>query len=307
MSNTLLYVVTVLIWGSTWLGIEFQLGVVEPAVSVVYRYALASSLLFGWAHLRGLPLSFGGRAHGWFVLLGLCLFCLNYILTYYAQVYITSALCAIAFTMMLWMNILLARLVFGVRAGAGVIGGAAIGIAGIVILFAPQIGELSLSDSVLFGSLLAGLGALIASCGNMVSQKAQLEKLPVVQSNAWGMFYGTLLTGAFAIASGQPFTFDPSPGYVISLLYLAVFGSVIAFGAYLTLLGRIGAHKAGYAVVMFPVVAVILSMLFEGLELSWSIVVGTALVLAGNVAVLRGARRRKALEPAVADLATEVE
>ena len=300
MSNLFLYVVTVLIWGSTWLAIEFQLGVVEPEVSIVYRYASASVLLFGWCLMRGKSLQFPLRAHVWFMLLGVFLFCLNYILTYRAQIHITSALSAIVFSSMVWMNILLAKALFGVRASRSVQGGAIIGICGIVVLFAPQIGELSLTDTVLYGSVLAGLGAFSASCGNMVSQKAQALKLPIVQSNAWGMFYGAAITTVYTLVQGHEFTFDPSPGYVISLGYLSIFGSIIAFGAYLTLLGRIGAHKAGYAMVLFPVVALILSTLFEGLRIDASIIVGTLLVLAGNLAVLKGTSRKKPLQPATA-------
>ncbi len=127
----------------------------------------------------------------------------------------------------------------------------------------------------------------------MVSQKAQKLGLPIIQSNAWGMFYGALMTGTVSAMQGYTFTFDWSAGYVLSLGYLTVFGSIVAFGAYLTLLGRIGAHKAGYAMVMFPVVALILSSLFEGLEIDASIIAGTALVLAGNLFVLRGAPTRK--------------
>lgn len=300
MSNLLLYVITVAIWGSTWLAIEFQLGVVAPEVSIVYRYASASVLLFGWCLARRRPLRFPLGSHVWFVLLGVFLFCLNYILTYRAQIHITSALSAIVFSSMVWMNILLAKALFGVRASRSVQGGAIIGICGIIVLFAPQIGELSLTDSVLYGSVLAGLGAFSASCGNMVSQKAQALRLPIVQSNAWGMFYGAAITAVYTLIQGHAFTFDPSPGYVISLVYLSIFGSIIAFGAYLTLLGRIGAHKAGYAMVLFPVVALILSTLFEGLRIDASIIVGTMLVLAGNLAVLKGTPRKKAVQPAVA-------
>lgn len=302
MSNLLLYIITVVIWGSTWLAIEFQLGVVEPEVSIFYRYAAASLLLFLWCFVRRLSLRFDLRAHGWFVLLGLFLFGLNYILTYRAQIHITSALSAIVFSSLVWMNILLAKFFFGITASRSVQGGAVLGICGIVILFAPQIGELSFSDSILFGSILSASGALVASCGNMVSQKAQSLKLPVLQSNAWGMFYGAMLTGLYTVSQGHAFTFDPTPGYVISLAYLSIFGSIIAFGAYLTLLGRIGAHKAGYAMVMFPVVALILSMLFEGLRIDAAIIVGTFLVLAGNLAVLKGAPRKKPLTPTVASV-----
>jgi drug/metabolite transporter (DMT)-like permease len=292
-SNVFLYVSTVLIWGSTFFAIEFQLGVVEPEVSIFYRYAAASILLFSWSALRGLKLRFDLGAHVWFVLLGFLLFGINYILTYRAQIHVTSALCAIAFSMMLWMNILNSRLFFGVRAGRRVVIGAALGIVGIVTIFAPQVQAYTLSDGVFFGSVLAVLGALSASFGNMVSQKAQQLDLPVIQSNAWGMFYGAILTGSISVFEGHAFTFNWSVGYLTSLVYLTLFGSIAAFGAYLTLLGRIGAHKAGYAMVMFPVVALILSTLYEGLEIDAPIVVGTTLVLLGNLFVLRTARKPK--------------
>ncbi len=290
MSNIGLYALTVLIWGSTWFAIEFQLGAVAPEVSLVYRYGLASLLLFGWCAFRGLPLRFSPREHTRFALLGLLLFGVNYVIAYRAQLYITSALTAIAFSTIVWMNIVNARLFFGVRAGTRVLVGAALGIAGITTLFAPQIDSLSFDDAVFIGSVLAALGALVASFGNMASQASQRAGLPVLQSNAWGMFYGAALTALIAVGNGQTFTFDASLAYVSSLVYLTVFGSIVAFGAYLTLLGRIGAHKAGYAMVMFPVVALLLSMLFEGLELTAAIVVGTLLVLAGNLFVLSSRR-----------------
>lgn len=287
MNNTLLYVITVLIWGSTWLAIEYQLGVVEPEVSIVYRYAMASVVLFIWCKIKGLPLSFKVKDHLWFVLLGLFLFCLNYIMAYRAQVYITSALAAIAFSMMLWINIILSRLIFGTRASGRVLLGALLGIVGILVLFMPQIESVSLDDGVFFGSLLALTGAVLASTGNMVSQASQRRNLPVLQGNAWSMFYGAVLTGIVAIASGHAFNFDATFTYIASLTYLAIFGSVVAFGAYLTLLGRIGAHKAGYATVMFPVVALVLSLAFEELQLDMTIVTGTSLVLLGNLLVLK--------------------
>jgi drug/metabolite transporter (DMT)-like permease len=291
MSNWFLYLVTVLVWGSTWIAIEFQLGTVAPEVSIFYRYLLASALLFSWCRYRGLELRFAARAHVNFLMLGVLLFSLNYITAYYAQEYITSAMTAIAFSMMVWMNILNARMFFGTRAGWRVIAGSVVGVVGIAVLFLPQIEEFSASDMTLYGTGLAVMGAFLASLGNMVSQASQKDGLPIIQTNAWGMFYGALLTAGVAVWQGREFAFDASPDYVVSLLYLTVFGSIIAFGSYLTLLGRIGAHKAGYAMVMFPVVALLLSVLFEGLELDRSIVAGVTLVLAGNVFILRGVRK----------------
>jgi drug/metabolite transporter (DMT)-like permease len=287
MSNAFLYLITVLIWGSTWFAIEFQLGVVAPEVSIVYRYVLASGFLFIWCKVRGLSLKFEVKTHLWFAALGLLLFCLNYIMTYRAQIHITSALAAIVFSSMLWMNMGLARVFFGIRSAPRVVLGACLGIVGIVVIFAPQVEEVRLTDAVLYGMVLALFGALSASCGNMVSQAAQKRRLPVVESNTWGMFYGALITALFALVSGREFSFDATFTYIASLAYLALFGSVVAFGAYLTLLGRIGAHKAGYATVMFPVVALLLSMTFEGLRLDTSIIGGTTLVLLGNLLVLK--------------------
>ena len=294
MSNTFLFVTAVLIWGSTWLAIEFQLGVVAPEVSLVYRFLAASMMLFIWCKIKGLQVIFKPKHHIWFALMGLLLFGLNYVLAYRAQIYLTSALSAIAFSTLLWMNIINSRIFFGVKAGRRLYGGALLGTVGICVLFGPRISDVSLSDGIFYGSLLAVISALLASFGNMASQSAQKAQLPVVQSNAWSMLYGCAFTAVLAFVGDHDYTFDWSFGYVFSLAYLAIFGSVLAFGAYLTLLGRIGAHKAGYVTVMFPVVALILSILFEGLRLDPGLVAGTFLVLAGNLLVL-AKRREKAM------------
>ncbi len=294
MNSVILYLITVLVWGSTWFAIEFQLGVVAPEVSIVYRYAAASLLLFGWCVLTRRSLAFSLRQHLWFALLGALLFGINYVLAYRAQIHITSALTAILFSTMLWLNIINARLFFGTRVGREVLAGAVLGIVGIVALFAPQIGELSFSDGTLIGSLLVIASALVASFGNIAAQAAQEAKLPIIQSNAWGMCYGAVITAAIAVFQGHPFVFDFSAAYVVSLAYLTVFGSIIAFGAYLTLLGRIGAHRAGYAMVAFPVVALVLSVAFEGLKIDLPMLFGICCVLCGNLLVLaKGSSRRR--------------
>ena len=286
MSNALLYVTAVLIWGSTWLAINFQLGPVAPEVSLVYRYLIAAGLLFAWCLARGLRLRFDLRSHAWFLVLGVFLFGVNYLLAYYAQFYITSALNAVLFTSIVWMNIFNTRLFFATRASAAVYLGAALGVVGVAVLFAPQLTGIALDGRTLTGAGLSLTGALVASLGNMASQKAHNLSLPVVQSNAWGILYAGVLLALYALVRGVPFNFDFSPAYVLSLLYLAVFGSAIAFGAYVTLLGRIGAHRAVYVVVAFPVVAVVLSALFEDMRFDAWTLAGIALILCGNAFVL---------------------
>jgi drug/metabolite transporter (DMT)-like permease len=290
MLNLIMFFLTVLIWGATWYAIEFQLGVVDVEVSLAYRYALAAGLAFIWCAARRLPLGFGWEGHRYFILLGLFLFGLNYLSAYHAQVYISSALNAIGFSAMIWMNIVNARLFFGTFIAARTYIGAAMGLAGIVIIFWPEVEVLSWSDTIVIGACFSLLGALLASFGNIVSQAAQKRRLPVMQANAWGMFYGALLNGGLALILGRPVVFDYSVTYIGSLLFLAVFGSVVAFACYLTLLGRIGLERAGYAAVMVPVVALLLSAFLEGLQLTTHILVGMALAVGGNVFILaRGA------------------
>jgi drug/metabolite transporter (DMT)-like permease len=297
MQNAFLFATSVLIWGSTWLAINFQLGVVAPEVSVFYRQSLACLLLFLWAALRRANLRFSWRAHGWFFLLGLTLFGFNYICAYGAQQYIPSAMNAVLFATIVWINVPLSRLFFATPWEWHVLLGAALGMAGVVVLFWPALSGSGGEQTRLLGVAIALCGAVAASLGNMVAHQAQSERLPVLQSNAWGMLYGALITGAFALASGKPFNFEFTFGYVASLLYVAVFGSVIAFGCYLKLIGAVGPTRAGYTAVVIPVVAVILSILFEGLELDGYILAGIALVLGGNLVILAYRRLTIARRP----------
>lgn len=292
--NLLLYLATVLIWGSTWYAIEFQLGSVAPEISLAWRNLSASALLFAWCLLRRTPLHFDARSHRYFLGMGALLFGLNYVLIYRAQLHISSALNCIAFSAIVWLNIINARVFLGTRIATGTWAGALIGAAGIVVLFWPEVEKLKLTDSVLLGATLSVAGAVIASFGNLTSVLGQRDlRLPVVQTNAWGMLYGGVISGLAGLLQGHPLAFDTGAGYVISLAYLSIFGSVLAFGAYLTLLGRIGAERAGYSMLMFPVVALLLSVSFEGLALTPNIWAGSALVLLGNLLVLGGIGRRR--------------
>jgi drug/metabolite transporter (DMT)-like permease len=290
MADRLLYAVTVLIWGSTWLAIRFQLGVVAPDLSVVYRFALAGALLVGYCLLTRRPLGFPLRAHGFIALQGLFLFCVNYILFYLAAPRLPTGLLAVVFTAILPMNVVNGALFLGAPVDRRVLIGGAVGLAGMALLFWPEIEAFEASSGALVGLGLSVAATLSASLGNMVAARNQRAGLPIVQTNALGMSYGALLTLAFVAARGAPLAFDDSFRYLASLAYLAVFGSVVAFGCYLTLLGRIGMDRASYAMVLFPVIALALSTAFEGYRWTPFGMVGVACILAGNLIVLRKPR-----------------
>ena len=282
MQNTLLYLVTVFIWGSTWLAITYQLGVVPPEWSVAYRFFLAAALLFIYSKLRGLQLRFTLREQFFIALQGLLLFSANYILVYYSELYITSGMVSVLFSSIIVFNVFFGALLLRSPVRGRVLLGSLVGISGLALIFWPEMQGVDLQGTRLLGLGLALLSALSASLGNIVSARNQQNRLPVIQTNAYGMLYGAILTLVVALLRGAPLAFDGSAGYLGSLFYLALFGSVIAFGSYLTLLGRIGADRAAYVTVLFPVIALLLSALFENLQLDWVQFSGFALVILGN-------------------------
>jgi len=291
LSNLNLYAATVLIWGSTWLAITFQLGTVPPAVSVVWRFVLAATMLLAFAKYKHLPLRVGGRDHLWLALAGLSIFGLNYVGVYIAEGFLPSGLVALVFSLTTFLNLVFMRMFFGAPITPRAAIGACIGIAGVALVFWPEVAGFSASGNELSGLGYALGATILASLGNMVATRNHRAGMPVVQANGWGMVYGALCVALYASARGDRFVFDWSAPYVVSLLYLVVFGSVLAFGAYITLLGRIGAGRAGYASIAIPVVALLLSMMVEHLQWQLTMITGIALCLAGNLLVLS---RRKA-------------
>ena len=290
MNTALLYLTTVLIWGSTWYAITLQLGVVDPVVSVAYRFAIAALILLAWCTVRGKTLRYTLRDHLWIALQGLFLFCANYAVFYVATGYVTSGLVAVVFSTIAAWNLLFSRLFFATPVGWRVLAGAVLGIGGLGLVFWREVEALNFHDDAALGLMLCILATLLASFGNMASARNQSRGLPVLQTNAYGMAYGATFTALFAALTGRAFAWDPSFDYLWSMLYLALFGSVLAFGAYLTLLGRIGAGRAAYAAVLFPVVALTLSVALESYTFTPMAALGAALVLGGNVLVLARAK-----------------
>lgn len=290
--NIVLYAVIVLFWGTTWIGIKLQLGSVDPAVSVAYRFLLAAVCMFAWTGIRGLPMRFPPRSHLRLALVGLLMYCGNYVLFYYCSEHLVSGLVSIIFCLSVGFNILGGRLFLKRPVSRTVALGALAGVLGLALVFGNDIAHTKASAELLTGVLL-GLGAtLLFSLGNIASSWNQRGGLPIVQSTAWSMLYGGLFTTLGCLAAGSSFTVEPSFRYVAGLVYLSVCGSAIAFVTYLTLLSRIGPDRAAFATVAFPVVSLSLSTVFEGYRWSALAVLGVLIVLAANAAILAGPQLR---------------
>ena len=292
MVTILLYLACVLIWGTTWYAITLQLGVVTPEISLVYRFGLATLCLLVFARIRRTNLSLSARDHFFAMLQGLTMFGVNYALIYYGTQYISSGLVAVLFTTLTFMNLFNEHWFFGVRLRAATALAAALGLAGIGLIFLPELRQLGTSASVLHGTLIVLAGTYAASLGNMAAIRNTGTGLPIVSITVWGMSYGTACLAVMALLRGARFEFDPSPDYVFSLLYLALFGSAAAFVAYLELIRRIGPGPAAYTSVVVPLVALALSTWLEGYVWTLTAAAGVVLVLTGNLIIVNGARRR---------------
>ena len=282
-----LFAIATAIWGSTWLAIKFQLGVVPPQASVTYRFALAALLLALWCIVRGRSLAFPARTHGWMAAQGATFFGLNYVAVYVAERYVASGLVAVVFSTIVFMTPIGTRLAFGTPITLRVATGATLGVAGVALLFLPEIRAAGQGGDAARGIAYALGGTLVATLGNLVSMRLQQDNVPVAAGTAWGMAYGALGVAAMVTLTGTAWTFDPRLPYVASLVYLAMLGSIAAFGAYFLLLKKVGAGPASFVGVSTPVVAMLLSTLFEGYSWTWTAGVGVLLAVVGNLIALR--------------------
>jgi len=294
INNLFLYAIVVLIWGSTWAAIPYQLGVVDAELSVAYRFGMAAIGLYVYAIATRRKLAMPRYSYPIIFLQGALLFCINYFFVYYGTARITSGLVAVVFTMILPLNALFDRLFFGTRIDGRLAIAAVLGIGGIVMIFWPEVGSLSFEDQTLVGIGLVLTGTVIASLGNMCAVLNTRRELPVIAVNAHAMAFASILAMLIAAGLGREFSFSTSTGYILSLIYLAVFGSAIAFCCYLALIRRIGSARAAYTSLLFPVVALLISTLFEGYRWTPVAAIGILLTLAGNWLIL--SRRQKSAE-----------
>ncbi len=219
--------------------------------------------------------------------LGILLFGFNYWFSYTAELYIASGLVAVAFSTIVFFNIFNSAIFLKTRINKNVVISAIIGFIGILFVFKDEILNFNLNSNNTKGFIFAMSGAFIASLGNITSARNQKNKLPVIQTNAFGMLYGAIIMFIVTVFTGTPINFEFTFSYISALIYLSIFGSIIAFTAYLTLLGNLGPDRAGYVTLVFPVIALILSTIFESYIITPIAIIGILLISIGNVFVLR--------------------
>jgi len=281
--NALLYISVVVIWGTTWLAIYMQQGVVSVPVSIFWRFAVAAVVMLIVLRSLGRLRRISLRDHLFCMLQGGCVFGFNFVCFYYAAAYISSGLESVIFSMAVLFNAVNSLIFFRQRPSKNLLPAAVLGISGVVALFWHDLVATQLAPSLLLGIGLSALGTFGFSLGNMISTRHQRRGLETLSTNTYSMFYGTVIMGVLALLRGDSFMPEFTLRYLGSLFYLAIFGSVIAFGAYFTLVGRIGASQAAYSTLLFPLVALSLSTLYEGYVWHSNAIIGLVMILLGNL------------------------
>ena len=286
MNNFFLFVITLICWSPTWYVIKFQLGYVDPLVSVFYRFFIAAIIIFIYLIYKKKNLKFSLNHHIWFLLFGICLYSINYVFFYLSNTYLISAFPAIVFSTIIIMNILGDSFYFKKKPSLKTLIGSTIGMIGIAIIFNDEIFNFTLSNGRHVGLFLALLGTFFASTGNMVHQRNLNNNLASMPSIAYSMLYGSLVTLLITQIKGTELLFDYSFSYIASLAYLSIIGSIFAFIFYLKLLEKVGAGRAGYVGALMPVLALLISTVFENLEWQTDLIVGLPILLIGAVLVI---------------------
>ena len=286
MPTPALYAVCILIWGTTWFAITAQIDVLAPAVGVALRFGLAALVLMIVCRVRAIPLRFAPRVQALLLIQGLAGFFASYVCVYEAERHVASGVVAVGYAASPLFGLVLARVFLGVRMSGRVALGGGVGVAGVVMIFWHEFASVTASRDVLWGAELTMASVLLASASTVAASGYHRLGVKGWGPLAWAMAYGAAGALAWALLVGAPWGWSWRPGFVGSLVYLALFGSIIAFGAYYALVLRVGPAKAGYIGVLTPVVALAVSSALEGFAWTGLAVAGIALAILGNVVAM---------------------
>jgi drug/metabolite transporter (DMT)-like permease len=281
-----LFAVSVLIWGTTWHAIVHQLGQATPEFGVAVRFTLAGLLVLAWAASRGEQLRFSPAQHALLALQGVFMYSVSYICVYHAELHIPSGLVAVGYSAQPLVLGVATRLLWGTPLTGRFVLGGLMGVAGVAMIFAPEFAQMSADARSAWGAAFTVAAVGLSSVGNLVASRNGRHGLPFVPVLGYGMLYGSVVSWGFVFAGGQPLVWPTGWLWWSTLLYLAAFGSVVAFGCYLVLQQRIGVGPASTVGVATTVIALVVSVVLEGYRPGLLALTGAVLAIAGNALAL---------------------
>jgi drug/metabolite transporter (DMT)-like permease len=287
LRNWQLFAICVLTWGTTWYAITFQIGHASPEFGVASRFALAGVTVLLLCAWRGERLRFTPREHGLLALQGAFLYGISYVCVYHAERHLVSGLVAVGYSASPLVTGLGAHALFGQRVTRRFVTGGLLGLAGVALMFWPEFGKAVGSRNAALGALFTVAAVLLSAVGSLTASRNRSNGLPFWPALGYGMLYGAGMAALFAALQGDALAFPTVASWWLSLLYLALAGSVLTFACFLTLQERIGPGPTGTVGVMTPLLALLVSMAFESFRPDLLTLTGGALAVAGNVLMLR--------------------
>ncbi len=288
-----LFAVCVLTWGTTWHAITYQIGVNSPEVGVALRFGMAGLALLAWCAWQGQRLRFALRDHALLALQGSFMYGVAYVCVYHAEQHVPSGLVAVGYSASPLIAGLGAQALFGVAVTRRFVCGGLLGLTGVALMFWPEFGKASLAgaggSATSLGAALTVASVLLSAVGSLAASRNRSRGLPLWPSLGFGMVYGATAAAVLAGLQGHTLTLPSLPSWWLSLFYLALAGSVMAFACFLTLQDRVGPGPASTVGVMTPLLALVVSLLFESYRPGWITGIGVLLAVAGNVMMVRPA------------------
>lgn len=287
LKNWQLFAACVLVWGTTWYAILFQIGQTAPEVGVALRFALAGAVVLAWCVSRGSKLRFTAREHALLALQGIFMYGVSYVCVYHAERHVVSGLVAVGYSASPLVTGLGAHAFFKQHLTGRFVAGGLLGIAGVALMFWTEFGRAAGNSETGLGALFTVASVLLSATGSLAASRNRAHGLPLWPSLGFGMLYGATAAAIMALLQGQSFALPAVGSWWFSLFYLALAGSVLTFACFLTLQERIGPGRTASVGVMVPLLALVVSIVLEGFRPDALTLTGAALAVAGNVQVLR--------------------
>ncbi len=280
-----LFAICALVWGTTWHAITYQLADIAPEMSVATRFGLAGIVVLAFSAWRGLRLRFSLGEHAALAMQGAFLYGVSYVCVYHAEQHVASGLVAVGYSASPLAAAIGARCFFGTRVTWRFLGGGVLGLVGVSLIFWPML-KPSVGGEGTLGAIFTVAAVLLSTVGSLTASRNRRRGLPFWPSLGTGMLYGALTAALVALVEGRSFVVPSTLSWWIALCYLALAGSVLTFACFLTLQDRVGVAATGTVGVMTPLLALVLSLMFEGYRPDLMAALGVVLAIGGNALML---------------------
>lgn len=281
-----LFLATVLFWGSGAIVTSLQASASAPELSVAIRMFLVGSGMLGFSIATGKPITIMRGDRSWVAMQGILFFGLAFIAFYKATQGIPSGIAALVLSSSSLFAAVASRFLLDLRISRRAAIGIIFGLLGLGIVAAPQIFALHLNPQTLKGFIWAAIAAIATGAGTAIAARNQRRGVPIPVLMGWGALCGCGFGFAWAVVVGTSLTIPVTTGYLAQLAYLAIVASCVTFLMYFTLIEKVGPARAAYALTVVPIVAMTISVIFEGLRVDTRLALGGATIILGNILIL---------------------